>query len=269
MDLHLACDTALLAPAPVAGKELVMRLLLFTIVTLSASLTRHLPSGSYFVVWNVGQGQWTTAISARYCLHFDMGGEFFPWKKIISRCKEKQNILFISHWDWDHIGALAGISPQRHPLSHLCIALPPSGRSSKKKMNLINTWAPCAPQAWKENIKIWTPTLSASSNARSHVILFRKILLPGDSPKTQEKIWRHQPWTSQSRILVLGHHGSQTSTSEELLETLPQLKLSISSARWARYHHPHSTVELRLRQAKVPMVRTEDWGNIWLEQNSY
>jgi competence protein ComEC len=123
--------------------------------------------------------------------------------------------------------------------------------------------------AWQNDTKIWKAAPNASSNAQTHVILFSDILIPGDSPQAQENIWRHQPWISQTRILLLGHHGSQTSTSQELLRALPRLKLGISSARWARYHHPHSAVELRLRKANVPLIRTEDWGNIWLEQNSY
>lgn len=246
-----------------------MRWLLFLIVSLSASLIHHQPSGSFFVIWNVGQGQWATAITAKRCLHFDMGGEFFPWKKIISRCQDKQNFVFLSHWDWDHIGALSRVSSEHNPFSHFCIALPPLGLSSKRKMNLLKPWNRCSNTDWSEDTKFWTAPSDSSANAQSHVILFHDILLPGDSPKTQEKIWRHQPWISQARVLLLGHHGSQTSTSEELLRTIPQLKLSISSARWARYHHPHSSVELRLRQAKVPLLKTEDWGHIWLEQNYY
>jgi competence protein ComEC len=41
--------------------------------------------------------------------------------------------------------------------------------------------------------------------------------------------------------------------------------MAIASARWKRYHHPHAEIEALLKQRHIPMIRTEDWGNIWFE----
>lgn len=242
-----------------------MKLFLFFTITFSASLIRDPSVHAYFVVWNVGQGQWTTALTPQECYHFDAGGEFFPWKKILSQCRDKKNLFFLSHWDWDHIGGLSRLRPHLK-LPDLCIALAPVGTSTKLKRELLSHFPPCSTVPWGKDFRLWTPIRGTDSNSKSHVILFHEILIPGDSPIAQEKRWSQLSWVTQGRILILGHHGSKTSTSEQLLSSLPFLKLSIGSARWARYQHPHSFVELRLRKAKVPLLRTEDWGNIWLEQ---
>ena len=246
-----------------AGPGFTMRALLFALVTLSATPMQESFVRPYFVVWNVGQGQWLTQITAESCLHFDLGGEFFPWKKLRQMCGDKNNEIHLSHWDWDHLGALSKPS-LRQTLPLHCLALRPSGDSSRYKKSLLEHLPACSR---KVALKLWTPAAhpTKDSNAQSHVLLHQGILIPGDSPQKQEALWSQLPWVRDSRILILGHHGSRTSSSEELLTRLPGLKLSIASARWARYRHPHPRVLARLRKHRIPLLRTEDWGNIWLE----
>ncbi|WP_374073886.1 ComEC/Rec2 family competence protein [Bdellovibrio bacteriovorus] len=240
-----------------------MKYFVFLVLSLSASLLKDISSHSYMVVWNVGQGQWVTAVTPTHCYHFDTGGEYFPWEKIFRSCEGKQNVLSLSHWDWDHIGALSKPA-LRSRLKNLCIALRPIGKSSARKMALLKSFSACE-KSLPEDLLSWTPQRQAKSNDQSHVVRFGNVLLPGDSSSSQEKIWRFLPWVTQSQVLILGHHGSATSTSEDLLRSLPHLKLSISSARWSRYKHPHSSTEARLAKARIPLLRTEDWGNIWIE----
>ena len=57
----------------------------------------------------------------------------------------------------------------------------------------------------------------------------------------------------------------EASTSDDLLNRLPNLRLVIASARFARYHHPSIETVTRLRARGVPLLRTEDWGSIALQ----
>jgi hypothetical protein len=50
--------------------------------------------GEQFIIWNVGQGQWTTYDTLEICYHFDVGGEHFPLKKIRQLCRHKQNEIY-------------------------------------------------------------------------------------------------------------------------------------------------------------------------------
>lgn len=241
-----------------------MNVLLFFIITLSATPLHDFFARSYFVIWNVGQGQWLTQITADHCQHFDMGGEFFPWKKLHQVCGDKPNEIHLSHWDWDHVGALSKPALKRS-LPRVCLALAPLGKSSRYKESLVSKLPPCTLD--RKEVRIWTPQQMSKkdSNAQSHIVSHRQILIPGDSTAAAEKVWSQISWVRPSRILILGHHGSRTSSSEELLQAVPDLKLSVASARWARYKHPHPQVLARLRQHQVPVLRTEDWGNIWIE----
>ena len=204
---------------------------IFCLITFSATPIRDLGfTRKYFIVWNVGQGQWTTAVSAQKCMHFDMGGEFFPLKRLRGLCSDKPNELFLSHWDWDHIG---GVARWKIPS---CIAAAPLGKSSAHKMEMLAKMTACSDSSTE--INSWIPrSLTKNTNDSSRVVMFQNFLLPGDSTIQQEKIWSTQPAFHDARVLVLGHHGSKTSTSETLLQQLPALKLAISSARWKRYHH--------------------------------
>jgi competence protein ComEC len=115
-------------------------------------------------------------------------------------------------------------------------------------------------------ISVWSPReISKDTNSRSHVVRFGDFLMPGDSPRKQENLWRLDPDFHSAKILVLGHHGSHTSTSEILLKSLPQVRMAVSSARWARYHHPSPEVITVLRRQHIALLRTEDWGNLWFQ----
>lgn len=238
-----------------------MKYFFFVLLSLSASqISLDLSPRKYFVVWNIGQGLWTTWAQPEECWHFDMGGEFFPWTKIQALCGRKLNRVFLSHWDWDHIGAL---SKAARYLPDICLAAGPLGRSSARKESLLpKKSCPIDSGVWK-----WQPRLTAptKSNERSQVFATQNFLVPGDSTQSEEKIWGPLITKQKIQFLVLGHHGSRNSTSEHLLKQLSSLKLAIVSARWKRYRHPHHETLARLQKSKTPVLRTEDWGSLWFE----
>jgi len=244
----------------------------FFLFFLSPSLLHQDPLAfPFFIVWNVGQGQWATSVEAQTCHHFDMGGEKNPLSRLRSLCGTKNNVLYLSHWDWDHIGFSF---PARRVLQKACLRVSPLGPSSPRKMKLRTLYPPCLdtpdPErfSWHELTRFTAQDLKKKSNDLSHVLVARKkYLLPGDSSSFQEKIWGPQAKDLGTvRVLLLGHHGSKTSTSEELLRRLPGLKLAVASARRSRYGHPHPEVVARLRKFKIPLLRTEDWGNLWFQE---
>ncbi|MCB0365401.1 MAG: hydrolase [Bdellovibrionaceae bacterium] len=224
-----------------------------------------------WILWNVGQGQWFTYSTPTVCHHLDMGGEFVSWQKVRMECGGKSNQLHISHWDWDHLSFLRKATAL---LPHLCLIQPPQGPRpvSLTKLTSVNSIPPCAvnsaTKVWRE-LK-WTIRTGtrASANDYSRVMISRhQVLLPGDSTTPQERRWARRLSGRESRnikLLVLGHHGSKTSTSDELLDRIPFLQSAWVSARKRRYGHPHSTVVKRLRDRKIPLLRTEDWGNLIL-----
>ncbi len=244
-----------------------MKVFFFLLVSLSASpLSWETRPQNYFVVWNIGQGQWTTFIQNEDCLHFDTGGEKFPWQKLRQQCARKKNQVFLSHWDWDHIGAMKN---KNKLSSEVCLARRPLGETSLHKQQILP--APCR-ESFKPEWE-WQPHLpgpgeakaKANANDLSQIFLTHGFLIPGDSTQKEEKIWATALPQTSVRVLVLGHHGSRTSTSDFLLDHLSQVKMGISSARWQRYRHPHAETVARLKRHHIALLRTEDWGHLWFE----
>lgn len=211
------------------------------------------------IVWNVGQGQWVTSVEQQQCLHFDVGGEFKPAnEKLKFYCDGKQNALFFSHWDWDHIGLVKYLDQH---LPQVCMAQMPGGEGSEAKQHLLKKIPICSKINFP--VQILLARDAKSTNANSNIFLNGSLLIPGDSPTSQEKLWLQKiPNPRKIRTLVLGHHGSRTSTSRELLQALPYLRLAVTSARQKRYGHPHLQTQMRLQQQHIFMLRTEDWGHI-------
>ena len=89
------------------------------------------------------------------------------------------------------------------------------------------------------------------------------VLLTGDAPSGVERglVARLGP-SLDADVLKVGHHGSRTSTTEELLEATGARTALISAGRGNRYGHPHRVVVARLRQADVDVYRTDRHGTV-------
>lgn len=229
---------------------------LFFVIFIFCSLE---PKADTLVFWDVGQGQWTTWIQKRECHHYDMGGEKLP-KQVLRRCRSNKNFLNISHFDWDHISF---VSDNLRTGLHLCLSSSPDlhklkYRSLRKKiMSLMRCKSPSQ--------KVQPEESSPHKNNQSIVYFVKNLIaLTGDAPKSvEEKISRRR--LKNIRILGVGHHGSATSTSPVFLGRMPRLKLAVVSARKSKYGHPHVRTLATLKKFKIPVLRTEDWGNIFVE----
>lgn len=209
-----------------------------------------------WVVWNVGQGLWTTLAREGECWHFDLGGEHAPWPAIEALCRSQMNRAHFSHWDWDHIGFA---SQAAYRLPQFCRLNRPAGPSSPRKQRLMDRIESCAE---KPPYVEWDAPSAEATNARSAVIAWSSFVVPGDSPKGAERLWSAALPIAETHVLVLGHHGSRTATSLGLLQKMPNLRMAVASARERRYGHPHRETALILRKFRVPLLRTEDWGNL-------
>ena len=233
--------------------------LLFTVLTPVS--TDHL--WDHLIVWNVGQGQWITHSLPKMCLHLDAGGERFPRRaQLTDICGNKTNFFFVSHFDWDHISFLPKAMSL---LGRSCLFLmdqtPPP---SKKRYIQSLRKCPKTPMAQWPIELIHNPQWpTKNSNSESLVfVLSKRILISGDSPTQQEKIWGRHKALRHIEVLIVGPHGSYTSTSSFLLRQMPALNQAIVSARRFRYGHPHVKTLYRLRKKKVPVVTTETFGHI-------
>lgn len=242
-------------------------------IFLMALLLPHSTSPDFFeriVIWNVGQGQMITRVSRKSCQHIDAGGDrAFPFAGLQRLCKNKRNELFLTHYDWDHMGYTKKL---KTATEHLCRAenIP---NLPLKKTKLLKTLSPCPKgnssllgdqrDTKRELLPLFKPEIFEENQSRAYV-LDEIFLTTGDSPQTLEKKISARLPKTKVKYLILGHHGSRTSSGFELLHALPQLPQAFVSARKKRYGHPHSQTQDRLRKHGTPLVSTEEFGNIHL-----
>lgn len=241
-------------------KKKALFLFILIIILLSPVNISHQQPKKLLIIWNVGQGQWITIIEREQCVHFDMGGEFFTIRPFNQYCKGKENHLYLSHWDWDHINGLQRVK-------NFCIGARPNGPApSKHKSHLISNLHKCTRTPHIAQILPESPTAKSQNKLSSVFIYDTKVLTSGDSPISEEKKWIHKIKNiGNIKYFILGHHGSKTSTSPETIQEMKNLKMAFVSARWARYHHPHPQVEAILKYYRVPLLKTEVWGSMALE----
>lgn len=229
----------------------------FVILFLYAIPT-HTPSPDRLIVWNVGQGSWTTITDSDVCVHLDMGGEFIADERyLLQECRAKINIVAITHLDRDHINFIF----QMQKKLTLCVAwrstLPPHAR--------LHKIAEC--KAVPKELQLIVPSSFREKND-SHIYLWKSnLLVTGDSYRRAELRLLRKLQLAHIRYLLVGHHGSRTSSHPRFVKSLRHLQQAIVSARRKKYGHPHPLTKEVYRKYGKPLLATEDFGTLIIELN--
>ena len=94
------------------------------------------------------------------------------------------------------------------------------------------------------------------------------FLLTGDAEQDVEKILAVLSEDAlDADVLKVGHHGSKTSTSADLLAAVTPDVAVISLGKRNTYGHPHPEVIARLEEWQVPILRTDIQGDIRLRSD--
>lgn len=91
------------------------------------------------------------------------------------------------------------------------------------------------------------------------------ILMTGDAEtEVEKKILESNADELQCEILKLGHHGSNTSTSDDFLEAVDPEYGLISCGIGNKYLHPSTETVIKLKKHKVKIYRTDEAGSVIL-----
>lgn len=226
---------------------------------LVALLLSHFCQAQQLALWNVGQGQWLTLKHQKVCLHFDMGGESFPYP-VTNWCSELENQVFYSHFDNDHTNLTNKFAKT---LKNICFHL----KKPQPTLSFLpSQWQACKKPLPTNWVKIFQPHSTYSSkNDRGKVfLLLEEVLVLGDISRLREKELMPKLSLSLISTLILGHHGSAKSNSALLLKNMIHLKRALVSARFSKYGHPHRDVLQRIQKLKnLPVITTEKSGHIF------
>ncbi|MBY0346471.1 MAG: DNA internalization-related competence protein ComEC/Rec2, partial [Neisseriaceae bacterium] len=227
-------------------------------------------------VLDVGQGLAVLIETKNHTLLFDTGAQtanqvLLP--QLQSLGYRSLDALVLSHHDNDHDGAAESLLAQL-PIQRIYAG------QAKEYPTLTNTLPiqHCHQQIqwqWDSvNFRFLTPQLdmqltNTDDNAHSCVLRIQTdnaaALLTGDLPAQQERALLTEVVSAE--VLILGHHGSKTSSSLDFLRAVNPKIAVVSAGYLNRYHHPHPTVLQRLTQENVPLWRTDQAGQILLKLN--
>jgi competence protein ComEC len=111
-------------------------------------------------------------------------------------------------------------------------------------------------------IKSLNNRVYSNENDNSLVLMLNiynyNILLMGDASKKVEKDIIASYKLERADILKVGHHGSETSTSEELLGKIWVKYAIISAGKKNKYNHPSKDVIKLLKEYKIRILNTID-----------
>jgi len=102
-------------------------------------------------------------------------------------------------------------------------------------------------------------------------VIYRDValLLTGDIGADVERALIPSLVPARVRVLKVGHHGSRTSTTQQLLDAWPPSVALISAGRGNRFGHPTPEVLQRLERSGATVLRTDRDGEITLETDGY
>ncbi len=236
-------------PAPVPGAFEA------TVIDVGQGLSVFVRTRGHALLFDAG---------ARYPSEFDLGeAAVLPTLRALGI--RRLDVLMISHGDNDHAGgagAVAAAYPlaRRHAGEPLRMALPAA--QCRRGQRWI--WDGVAFSVLHPSPQAIDDRSMAPDNDRSCVLLVEgragRLLLSGDISRRVEAEIAAQVEPGPPLVLVVPHHGSNTSSSADFLRALrPQLALV--SAGWrSRFGHPHPQVVARYAAARIPLRNTADAG---------
>ncbi len=258
-----------LLPRGVPGRYIGLLLMFPVLLPVGNRLEKHETQIDFL---DVGQGLATLVSSNDYLMVYDTGpgnglrggagwdmvtGTILPMIKATGRLPD---MVVVSHGDLDHAGGLNRLQsafPKTEYLGNL-----PLRNEGVSRCTAPTTWF-----AGGLAFHILHPTVGLPylGNDSSCVISVRgqgfDLLLSGDISRVVEQRLVNAGLAAHS-VLTAPHHGSATSSSQLLIDTLQPSLVLISSAANNRFGFPREEVLQRYRNLKIKTLNTAQCGGI-------
>ncbi len=253
-------------------------------LSLASVLQWQQPSVNTLHVVDVGQGTALVLQQGRRALIYDVGPRYGDYSATKSHLLpylrylgiQQLDYLILSHNDSDHTGDWR-LLQQAYP--ELTVVTDISGVGEKLDcQQLPHYWG-----AFKLQV-LWSQQRATSNlqgnaeeeqpkNHDSCVVLLTsytnkqqwQVLLTGDADIAAEREILARYPDLRAEVLLLGHHGSKTSSALAFLQAL-QVKTALNSAGFDNpYSHPATDVKARLQLLNIPLFNTAELGAIRMQ----
>lgn len=210
-------------------------------------------------VWDAGQGLSVSVQTANHHLLFDTGTASAAQTGIVPSLNaagvRRLDKLVLSHHDSDHDGGFQAVGKI------------PNGGIYAGQPEFYEGAQHCAEQRWQwdgVDFEFLRPSerKNIDDNGKSCVLRVvaggAALLVTGDlDTKGEESLVGKYGGNLYSQVLVLGHHGSNSSSSGVFLNTVaPEYAVS-SSGYGNAYKHPTEAVQNRVRAHGIKLLRTD------------
>ena len=117
------------------------------------------------------------------------------------------------------------------------------------------------------------PNRSSYANLNDYSIVLHlqhgqtSFLFTGDAETLSENEVIAAGWNLRADVLKVGHHGSNTSSSDAFLEAVSPYAAIISAGANNQFNHPHPLVLERLANRNIRVLRTDELGSIVMSTN--
>ena len=118
------------------------------------------------------------------------------------------------------------------------------------------------------NFKIIGPIETDESNLNNYSIVLKvtfgdmDVIMTGDAETKVERDIIDSGEALDAEILKIGHHGSDTSSSDEFLDAVSPLYALISAKVGNKYEHPIKSTMQKLEKRKIEVYRTDENGTV-------
>lgn len=225
---------------------------------------------------DVGQGASILIETRRRALLFDAGpgaesthaGERIVAPFLRANGVDRLDTLVVSHGDADHAGGVPAVLDAAE-IGQILGGLPAAHRIwDAAQAAGIERLRCAAGQRWHwdgvEFEVLWPDPgpLPAASNEQSCVL---KVAAPGMSAlltgdigaRSERTLVERAPETLRADVLLVAHHGSNTSSTEPFLDSVDPLAAVFQVGYRNRFRHPHPRVWSRFEAREIRLARTD------------
>lgn len=214
------------------------------------------------VFCDVGQGDGAIVILGSFQAVVDTGA----YEEKMVRCLSKEmpfwdrriEIVFLSHADRDHTGALSGVK-KRYRVGKVLSSL-----RSKEVIRYGNLYF----DILKGSESVVSGVMAGGSESNESSVVMRvsmgnfSVLFTGDIDTASELALVDSGVLKRTKVLKVSHHGSKYGSAKELLELVRPVLAVISVGAKNNYGHPSGETLMRLDIVGAKVLRTDQMGKI-------
>ena len=231
-------------------------------------LWQQWPDGKLHVVFcDVGQGDGALIVLGSFQALVDTGPSeeklFICLGKAMPFWDRQIDLVFLSHGDKDHIGALGGLE-KRYKIGKI-IDKPKSG-DVLRYGNLVF-------DVLKGSEVVVDRVMDGGSASNEQSVVMEmfydnfSVMFTGDIDISSELAMIESGVLRSAQVLKVSHHGSKYGSSTEFLKVVKPSLAVISVGEGNTYGHPNGDTLIRLEQVGAKILRTDKVGTVSVVSN--